>query len=306
MLDDRLNARVKWIIKWISKWLLVPLVLGVYLLSPDLRNRGPWVYVWLAAYVVYLAVLEVFSWTRKFYETPTFRMIRIQVMVFLGSALIFLTGGEKSYFWFIYLWSLFASATHFRRTANLVVSGQVALLYLLSSVAAEGLGLVNWVLLLVNLAIILVLAVAFQYLRATESELEYFKALEQIQQDVDTAIDLQEVLDKILARAVALVRARDGTLMLADEKGELRFRARFGGTLPSGKVERTFKPGEGVAGWVAQNRQPYICYDTKTDKRFVPIVSGSVPIRSLVSVPILSHGAVLGVINVDYPEAKHF
>ena len=128
---------------------------------------------------------------------------------------------------------------------------------------------------------------------------------QQIQQDIDTAIDLQEVLNRLLRWAVELVGARDGSLMLIDEKDVLCFRARFGRSLPEGKVERTFKPGEGIAGWVVQNGQPYICYDTETDAHFIPIIGGF-PIRSLVSVPIISHGTVLGVINVDSPEPNRF
>ena len=75
-----------------------------------------------------------------------------------------------------------------------------------------------------------------------------------------------------------------------------------------GREGRTFTPGsedEGVAGWVARNRQSYICRDTKTDKKFVGIATGY-PIRSMVCVPIVSHGVVLGVVNVDSPEPKRF
>ena len=94
--------------------------------------------------------------------------------------------------------------------------------------------------------------------------------------------------------------------MRLEDDGRLHFRARIGELFPLGRVGRTFTPGskdEGVAGWVARNRQPYICRDTKTDKQFVGMASGS-PIRSMVCVPIVSHGVVLGVINVDSPELK--
>lgn len=304
------STKITWIAKWMVKWLLVPFVWGVYLLSPDLRARGIWIYTWLVVYLVYLVVLEVLSRVWKLYETPVFRMIRIQVMAFFGSALIILTGGAESCFWFVYLWSLFAVAFYFMWVVIWAIYGEVAVLYFLSSlVAAGGLASINVVLLLINLIVLLLLTAVFHYLtasiRAAESERKYSSLLEQIQQDVDTAIDLQEVLNRILRRAVELVGARDGTLMLTDETGELHFRARFGGSLPADKVERTFKPGEGVAGWVVQNHRPYICHDTKTDAHFTSIIDGK-PIRSLVSVPIILHGTVLGVINVDSTEPNRF
>ena len=58
--------------------------------------------------------------------------------------------------------------------------------------------------------------------------------------------------------------------MLVDEHGELCFRARYGETLPEDKTARIFKPGEGIAGWVLQNRMPHVCYDTRTDRILPP------------------------------------
>lgn len=127
---------------------------------------------------------------------------------------------------------------------------------------------------------------------------------EHAQQDIDVDIGLEQMLNRILTDAVNLVRARDGSLMLESE-GELRFYARFG-SLSEGQEERTFRPGEGVAGWVAQEGEPYVCRDTRKDPHFIDIVTGD-PIRSLVSVPILSHErVVLGVINVDSGDLNRF
>jgi hypothetical protein len=50
---------------------------------------------------------------------------------------------------------------------------------------------------------------------------------QQIQQDIDAAFDLQEVLNRLLRWAVKLVGARDGSLMLIDEKDKLCFRAPY-------------------------------------------------------------------------------
>jgi GAF domain-containing protein len=144
--------------------------------------------------------------------------------------------------------------------------------------------------------------------QAAERTLGYSGLLQPVQQDIDSAISLQEVLDRIIHRAVHLVGARDGSLMLMEEDGSLHFRARCGGLFPVDKEERTFTPGapdQGIAGWVAQNRRPYVCRDINTDSKFVDIVAGP-SICSLVSVPIISHGTVLGVINVDSSEPDRF
>jgi GAF domain-containing protein len=141
--------------------------------------------------------------------------------------------------------------------------------------------------------------------RISSPQSRYADVLQQARQDMDDALDLQDVLDKTLRRAVESVGARDGTLMLVNEDGKLCFRARFGRSLPEGKVQRSFGSGEGVAGWVLESGAPYICSDTGTDSRFLPIISG-VHIGSLVSVPIISHGTVLGVLNVDSADPDSF
>jgi GAF domain-containing protein len=298
-------------VRWLGKWLLLPVVLGVYLLSPDLQAQGKGIVVWLIAYAAYLLALEAFSRAQYLYNTAAFRMVRIQLMAVLGSILIMLTGGANSYFWFVYFRSLFAAATHFDWATILGVCGETVVLYLLSSLMTPG-GLVQTDILSfimyagVLLVVTLIFAETNKRHQSAENELRYAKILEQVQQDVDTAIGLEEVLDRILRRAVKLVKARDGSLMLLNEQGELAFQARFGESLPKGKVTHTFKPGEGVAGRVLQTRQPYVCQDTRTDRLFIPVVAGSLPIRSLVAVPIISHGRVLGVISVDSSESNRF
>ena len=336
MTSDRINTGAKVFIKSLSTaeegrewrlihsvvaytgWLILFFVCGVCLISPEVRTRGSWILGWLSFCLAYLVALEVLSRTRwVLYETSPFRMVRIQIVVFLGSALLWMTGGAESYFWFIYLWSLIATALYFPWGVTWAIFGEAAVLYFLASLAAVGdVALINLASLLTNLAFLLVFTVVFRYLvenvkryQVTERKLKYSEILKRIRQDIDTAIGLQEVLDRILQRAVDLVRARDGSLMLLEEDGRLHFRARVGGLFPTGKEERTFTPGapdEGVAGWVARNREPYVCRDTKADPQFVEIIAGGVSIRSLISVPIISHGVVLGVINVDSSEPNRF
>lgn len=295
-------------------WFLSLLVGVVYILSPELRAVGPQILGWLLSCLAYLGVLEVLSRTNdEFSETLLVRMLRVQLVTLLGSALFLLTGGTESYFWFVYLWPLFASALYLPRSVMWGICGEVVVLYFLASLAvAADLILINLTRLLTNLTVLLVLTIILRFLvesikryQAAERKLKYSEVLKQIQEDIDTAIDLDEVLNRILRRAVELVGVRDGSLMLMDEKGELRFRARFGRSLPEGEVEWTFKPGEGVAGWVVQSGRPYICHDVRTDAHFIPLPS-KMTIRSLVSVPILSHGTVLGVINVDSTEPNRF
>lgn len=298
-------------------WLFVLFVAIIHLISTGFKRGDPAVYGWVGIALLYQGLLLWLSKKRpQIYETDFFRMVRLQIMLFFGSALILLSGGAGSYFWFVYLWGLFASALYFSWRESWIVYAEVVLLYFLASFLAVGeLTALDWALWLTNLLFLLVLAVVLRYLmeslrkqREAESALRYFSWLRETQQDVDAAMGLQEVLKRILDRAIGLVGAGDGSLMLLEEDGGLHFRARFRGPHPPEKRDRTFKPGdpdEGIAGWVVRNERPYLCQDTSTDKKFTSILAGE-PIGSLIAAPIISHGTVLGVINVDYPAPNRF
>jgi signal transduction histidine kinase len=65
--------------------------------------------------------------------------------------------------------------------------------------------------------------------------------------------------------------------------------------------------GEGVAGWVAQHGQPAIVPDKWKDDRYryIPALRGQ-DYKSLVSVPMLAHGRVVGVLNVHSRHPKTY
>ena len=304
------------IIAGYTGWLLAVFVAVVYLVSGEPLVAHPEVLWWLGVYVAYQAILMVLSrYKRGLYETPLFRMVRIQLTAVFSTILVWLTGGSQSPFWYVYLWPIFAAAIYFEsRWVTFAVYGEAAVLYFLASLGVGRVpSEVDFASLLVNLSIMLMLSAVLRYLmesirmyQVAEAKLKHSEILQQIQQDIDSAVGLQEVLDRILRRAVELVGTRDGSLMLMDEEGKLCFRARVGELFPEDKEKRGFEVGEGIAGWVALNRKPCICHDTRTDTVFVPIIPGSFPIRSLVSVPIISHGTVLGVINVDGSEPYRF
>ncbi len=56
--------------------------------------------------------------------------------------------------------------------------------------------------------------------------------------------------------------------------------------------------GEGVAGWVARYRRPWLATDTTNDRQFKIYAEARVHPRALLSVPIVRHDQILGVINL--------
>ena len=68
---------------------------------------------------------------------------------------------------------------------------------------------------------------------------------------------------------------------------------------------RTFRWGQGVAGWVAKFGRPTLVPDTANDERFDPAWS-SPPPQSLVVVPILLEEKVYGVISIEHARQGAF
>ncbi len=114
--------------------------------------------------------------------------------------------------------------------------------------------------------------------------------------------------DAILNKALAIVRATGGTLMLPDRKGEwLEIRARLGPPHPERQDDPKFRVGDdSIAGWVAKTRKAYLCSDVEEDSHFHPPRSGQLNFKSLLAVPIITGDTLVGVINADHERADFF
>jgi sigma-B regulation protein RsbU (phosphoserine phosphatase) len=122
-----------------------------------------------------------------------------------------------------------------------------------------------------------------------------------LSQNITRDTDVLKLLSHILDSAMAVLKASDGSLMLVDEQtNELVFAVVRGQTADQ-LVGYRLPPGEGIAGWVAANRQPQIVMDVRRDPRFYSTVDEAFHFktRSMVCVPLcLDNGRVLGVIQI--------
>ncbi len=109
-----------------------------------------------------------------------------------------------------------------------------------------------------------------------------------------TTLSLTTRLDRVVEQALELLEADRGSIMLVDEEtGELVVKASRG--LETSREIR-IPPGEGIAGWVAEQGEPLILQDVVSDRRF----TGSDPsVKSALAVPLSAGGKVTGVLNIS-------
>jgi diguanylate cyclase (GGDEF)-like protein len=115
-----------------------------------------------------------------------------------------------------------------------------------------------------------------------------------------TSLEIREVLLKIMQTMADYFRPSNWSLLLFDEsKNELYFEVVVGEAADKIKNMR-IKMGEGIAGWVAQNRQPLLVPDVNQDPRFSKKIDriSNFATQSIVAVPMKIKNKVLGVIEV--------
>ena len=116
---------------------------------------------------------------------------------------------------------------------------------------------------------------------------------------VSSKLDIRELLETIMECATRVVRAEASSLLLLDEKtDELYFDIALGEKNNEIKTIR-LKMGEGIAGWVAQNKKPAVVNDVAHDARWTQKADDktSFKTKAILAVPLLAKGRVVGVIE---------
>lgn len=138
-------------------------------------------------------------------------------------------------------------------------------------------------------------------LSALQESVRALSELYLIAQEVDSDTNVVRLLTGILDSALEVLKASDGSLLLIDEEtGELVFTV-VRGEKSEELVGYRLAKGQGIAGWVTDNRQPQIVLDVRRDPRFFANVDEAFHFktRSMVCVPVyLDESRVMGVIEV--------
>ncbi|OGR03866.1 MAG: histidine kinase [Deltaproteobacteria bacterium RIFOXYD12_FULL_53_23] len=109
-------------------------------------------------------------------------------------------------------------------------------------------------------------------------------------------LDYHTRLGRILKVILEYLGVEQGSLMVLERKKHLVVRAANRPEIIG--QEQTLDDERSVASWVARQQEPLFIKDIGDDKRFNKMDSANYRRNSLLSIPILHKGKVLGVINV--------
>lgn len=115
-----------------------------------------------------------------------------------------------------------------------------------------------------------------------------------------SSIELDALLRVIVTTVTELLSSNASSLLLVDPVTQELIVKVATGPVSTGLKEVRLKMGQGIAGWVAERKKGAIVNDVGHDPRFEPTVDSSTGFttQSILAVPLIEEGRVLGVLEV--------
>ncbi len=136
--------------------------------------------------------------------------------------------------------------------------------------------------------------------RETTERARQLAVLNEVGSSITSTLDLRTVLTSIMSKAMELLNAEAGSLLLVDEqRDELVFEVTLGPAAPDLRGQR-LPMNKGIVGAAAQTRQPQIVNEAQQDARWLRDVDKSTAYstRALLAVPMIVKDKVTGVIEL--------
>jgi PAS domain S-box-containing protein len=155
-----------------------------------------------------------------------------------------------------------------------------------------------------TLSSVLSRAMEMRKLKVENIQLHETIAIHELAKTIAVSFDVETILNKLADAAQKLVEADEVSIMLPvdEDKKELYIAVARGSHLVPFTDSHVFIEGS-IAGWVANNLEALTFEGTVNDSRFQPIHPRN-EICSAVSMPILSAGKFLGVLNVKTTHSR--
>jgi putative nucleotidyltransferase with HDIG domain len=136
--------------------------------------------------------------------------------------------------------------------------------------------------------------------RIMKQRARHLEHLIEINRNLTASLDLDDVLQSVMATAVELLHCEAGSLLLVDERtDELVFNVVVGPASPQ-LLGMRLPPGVGIVGTVAKEGKPLIVNDAESDPRHYKGIDLQTALQTVavLAVPLITKGRVIGVLEV--------
>jgi len=132
-------------------------------------------------------------------------------------------------------------------------------------------------------------------------------AVREISRAIAEAQDLDSTLDLITRRTTEVMHVDSCSIYLYNNTQDKLILAASTGLNQDG-IGLVYLPhGAGLTGWAAEHREGVAVTDAFADERFYQVVgSGEGRFRSLMAMPLVTHGKVIGAVNVQTAQQHEF
>jgi signal transduction histidine kinase/putative methionine-R-sulfoxide reductase with GAF domain len=135
--------------------------------------------------------------------------------------------------------------------------------------------------------------------RDLERRTRELNALYEVEKELSAALDLDDLLSRILAQAITVLGGGAGSIALVEPGGAMRFRTVQGPAAPR-LIERTLPHGTGLLGWSIAHKTPLVVDDPRRDPRHALEVAkeAGVSPQHLMVAPLIEGDDVIGGIEI--------
>ncbi|MCX5742456.1 MAG: GAF domain-containing sensor histidine kinase, partial [Proteobacteria bacterium] len=135
--------------------------------------------------------------------------------------------------------------------------------------------------------------------RDLERRQRELNALYEIEKELSAALDLDDLLARILAQTITVLGGGAGSIALVEPDGSLRFRTVQGPAAPR-LIERTLPHGTGLIGWSIAHRTPAVVTDPSKDPRHAIEIAKEIGVhpQHLLVAPLVEGVQVIGGIEI--------
>ncbi|MFF5083474.1 PP2C family protein-serine/threonine phosphatase [Actinoplanes sp. NPDC000266] len=134
---------------------------------------------------------------------------------------------------------------------------------------------------------------------------ERLRRLESVTDAALSRLDVSDLLDELLERVRDLLDADTAAIMLLDSHAQQLVATAAKGLEQEIRQGIRVPVGQGFSGRVAQARRPVVLHDVTADDVVSPVLIEK-GIRSLLGVPVLAAGEIIGVLHVGTCTPRHF